>query len=161
MASLNPTTLSPLESLPNDVLRMILDLSEGPSNQGKISEVSRRLRAVNKLREEIKLNMVDKIAKYLPRALTDEEKRLPAYMKLSRVKKLINQTDQLGRTPLIKATIAAGFNPRALEAMQMLIFLGAEIDKKIDRGFTAERFANSWNIPGALELLQKMREVTK
>lgn len=191
MASSVNSIFSSLEPKPAQILSKVLDFSEDSSSEGKIrriSEVLKQLNEVNKLRmvdiiantknfprpltaEEEKLPgfkrqyMRDGIANpnYLPRPLTDEERKLPAFEKLLVVKQLVNQTDHLGRTPLIRATIAAGgaMPQAALKAMRMLVCLEAEIDQQIAHGLTAEKYAISWDIPKALELLQKMREEKK
>lgn len=102
------------------------------------------------------MDKISKVDSYLPRPLTDEEKGLPPTDLQRVVKKLVNQPGYMGCTPLIKATTAALIKPSEKESMQILVSLGADVDKQIAYGLTAASFAKDQ--PDLMQFLQSLKE---
>ena len=88
------------------------------------------------------LGKLEPITFYLPRDLTDEEKRYPPSQKLEAIKHLVNQLNDTGATPLIRAVVTSRVKPAiGLKAIRYLVYLGAHIDQKVKYGATAVYFA--------------------
>lgn len=153
----DPMQLSSFESLSDDLLWDIFDIVKEPPVLARLSASSRRFKVVIDNWASFKLKIFDRVIDYLPRTMTPEEKRLPLLQQLDVARKIAGEFDHLGRTPLIKATIASKIKPEATRAMSILIALGAEIDQRSLQGRTASDYAEYWKIQKASSLIRELR----
>lgn len=151
--------LSSFESLPHEVLWKIFEKSiKDLTTLSRLSLTSKKLKfAVDGFAESL-LRLFASIQSYLPRTLTEEEKKLPLLMQLHITQQIIHQEDSKGATALIRATLQAKVNPKALRAMQVLVVLGVNVKQSTANGWTAERYAEFWDIRCASSLLREMAD---
>lgn len=149
--------LSPLESLPDEILWIILELSKDSATLSRISLTSRRFYTITDQFVRFKLRLFENVSYYLPRQLTVLESAMPPLRQLSLLTQIVNEVDAIGRTPLIKATLAVKVKPWEQKALRTLIILGADIDQKIKKGWTAADFAAYWQNTSAAALIKEMR----
>lgn len=146
---------SPIETLPLEVLFLVFKHIRDDSSLARTRQTSITMCACVDAFLNFKEGQYKIIASTLPRSLTHSEMSEPLLKRLEIVRGIINSYDKIGRTPLIKASIAASMDKNEFRMVKRLMFLGADPQMKVKSGWTVTDFTAFWNFNEVDDFIRK------